>query len=159
MIAVEVRTLAIRTREEIIMLTRRGFAGFASCAICGLTGFITTEALAQGATTATTPGVTRKILSQMDGPVPGYVTLVVEAEIEPGVTVARHTHPGIESGYVLEGGFELPIQGQPTLTLKPGDGFQVPPVTPHAGGKPGDKKTRVSITYVVEKGKPLASPA
>ena len=90
---------------------------------------------------------------------PGYVTLIVEAEIEPGVAVARHTHPGIESGYLIEGGLELPIQGQPTRMLKPGDAFQVPAETPHAGGKPGDKKTRVASTYVVEKGKPLASPA
>jgi quercetin dioxygenase-like cupin family protein len=141
-----------------MMLTRRGFAGFASCAICGLTGFIATDASAQGAPTATT-GVTRKILAQTDGPTPGYVTINVEAEIEPGVTVARHTHPGIESGYVLEGGFDLPIQGQPTRTLKPGDGFQVPPETPHAGSPNGDKKSRIAITYVVEKGKPLASPA
>jgi quercetin dioxygenase-like cupin family protein len=141
------------------MLTRREFAGVASCAICGLAGLITTEAAAQGTPSATTPGVTRKILSQMDGPMPGYVTVNVVAEIEPGVLVARHTHPGIESGYVLEGGFDLPIQGQPTLALKPGDGFQVPPETPHAGSKNGDQKTRVAITYVVEKGKPLASPA
>jgi quercetin dioxygenase-like cupin family protein len=142
------------------MLTRRGFAGLASCAVCGLTGFIATDASAQGAPTGTTtPGVTRKILSQMDGPAPGYMTIIVEAEIEPGVTVARHTHPGIESGYVLEGGFDLPIEGQPTRTLKPGDGFQVPAETPHAGGKNGDKKSRVTSTYVVEKGKPLASPA
>jgi hypothetical protein len=35
----------------------------------------------------------------------------------------------------------------------------VPPNTPHAGGKPGTAKTRILITYVVEKGKPLASPA
>ena len=139
------------------MLTRRSFAGVASCAICGLTGFIATEALAQGA--PTTPGVTRKILSQTDGPAPGYVTIIAEVEIEPGVTVARHTHPGIESGYVLEGGFDLPIQGQPTRTLKPGEAFQVPPETPHAGGKNGDKTTRVAVTFVVEKGKPLASPA
>jgi quercetin dioxygenase-like cupin family protein len=141
------------------MLTRRGFAGFASCAICGIAGFIATDASAQGAPPAVTPGVTRKILSQMDGPVPGYVTISVETEIEAGVTIARHTHPGIESGYLLEGGFDLPIEGQPTRTLKPGDVFQVPPETPHAGGKNGDKKTRVSITLVVEKGKPLASPA
>ncbi|MGA7863191.1 MAG: cupin domain-containing protein [Stellaceae bacterium] len=142
------------------MLTRRGFAGLASCAVCGLTGLIATDASAQGAPTGTTtPGVTRKILSQTEGPVPGYVTLNVEAEIEPGAMVARHTHPGIESGYVLEGGFDLPIQGQPTRTLKPGDGFQVPPETPHAGSKNGDKTTRIAITYVVEKGKPLASPA
>jgi len=90
---------------------------------------------------------------------PGYVTINMEVEIDPGVTVARHTHPGIESSYVLEGGFELPVQGQPTRMLKAGDGFQIPPETPHAGGKPGDKKSRIAITYVVEKGKPLASPA
>jgi quercetin dioxygenase-like cupin family protein len=141
------------------MLTRRDFAGLASCAICGLTGLIATEAATQGTPTATTPGVTRKILTQMDGPMPGYVTINAEAEIEPGVTIARHTHPGIESGYILEGGLDLPMEGQPTRTLKPGDGFQVPPYTPHAGGKNGDKKTRVAITYVVEKDKPLASPA
>ena len=141
------------------MLTRRGFTGVAGCAICGLAEFVASGAAAQGTLPATTPGVTRKILSQMDGPAPGYVTLLVEAEIEPGVAAARHTHPGIESAYVLEGGFELPIEGQPTRTLKPGDGFQIPPVTPHAGGKPGTAKSRVLITYVVEKGKPLASPA
>jgi hypothetical protein len=43
--------------------------------------------------------------------------------------------------------------------LKPGDGFQVPVATPHAGAKNGDIKTVVVSTYVIEKGKPLASPA
>jgi quercetin dioxygenase-like cupin family protein len=147
------------TSREDIMLTRRGFAGFASCALCGLTEFIATEASAQGAPPAATGGVTRKILSQTDGPTPGYTTLLVEATIEPGVSVARHTHPGVESAYVMEGGFELPIQGQATRMIKKGDGFQIPPETPHAGGKPGDAKTVILITYVVEKGKPLASPA
>src|SRR5260221_13308355 len=140
------------------MLTRRGFTGFASCAICAVTGFIASEASAQGAPPAV-PGVKRTILSQMDGPVPRYVTLNMEEEIDPGVTVARHTHPGIESSYVLEGGFELPIQGQPTRMLKVGAGFQIPVETLHAGGYPGDKKYRIAITYVVEKGKPLSSPA
>jgi quercetin dioxygenase-like cupin family protein len=144
---------------EVVMLTRRGFSSFAACAICGISEFIATEASAEATQPAATPGVTRKILSQMDGPAPGYVTLLVDATIEPGVMVARHTHPGIESAYVLEGGFEVPIQGQPTRTIKPGDGFQIPPETPHAGGKPGETKTRILITYVVEKGKPLASPA
>jgi quercetin dioxygenase-like cupin family protein len=105
------------------------------------------------------PAFTRKILSQTDGPTPGYTTILVEATIDAGVPVARHTHPGIESAYVLEGGFELPIQGQDTRTIKPGDGFQIPPDTPHAGGKPGSAKSRILITYVVEKGKPIASPA
>ncbi len=141
------------------MLTRRGFAGVASCALCAVTGFIATDASAQGTPPAATPGLTRKILSQADGPTPGYVTLLVAIEIEPGVTIGRHTHPGIESAYVLEGGVELPIDGLPTRAYKPGDGFVVPPVTPHAGNKNGDVKTRILSTYIVEKGKPLASPA
>jgi quercetin dioxygenase-like cupin family protein len=141
------------------MLTRRSFTGVAGCAICGLTEFVAAGAAAQGTPAATTPGVTRKILSQTDGPTPGYVTLLVEAQIEAGVAVGRHTHPGVESAYVIEGGFELPIEGQPTLTLKPGDAFQIASGTPHAGGKAGTAKSRILITYVVEKGKPLASPA
>jgi quercetin dioxygenase-like cupin family protein len=140
------------------MLTRRGFTGFASCALCAITGFIATEASAQG-TPPPAGGVNRKILSKTDGPAAGYETVLVEAEIAAGVAVGRHTHPGIESAYVLEGGFELPIQGMETRMLKAGDGFQIPPNTPHAGGKPGTANTRVLITYVVEKGKPLASPA
>ena len=140
------------------MLTRRGFAGFASCALCGLAGFAATEVSAQGAPPPT-PGFTRKLLSKIDGPMAGYETLVMEVEIGPGVLIPRHTHPGIESGYVIEGVIELPIQGQQTRTLKAGDGFQVPPETPHAGAKNGDKPTKVVSTYVVQKGKPLASPA
>jgi quercetin dioxygenase-like cupin family protein len=146
--------------REVIMLTRRDFAGIASCALCAVTGFMATDASAQGAPPpAGSSGVNRKILSQIDGPTPGYVTIIVEAEIGPGIFVARHTHPGVESAYVLEGGLELAIEGQPTRMLKPGDVFMVPPATPHAGGRNGDKKTRITSTYIVEKGKPLASPA
>ena len=137
------------------MLTRRGFA---SCALCAITGFIATEASAQGAPPAGGV-VTRKLLSQTDGPAAGYETLLMEATIEAGVAVSRHTHPGVEAAYVLEGGFELPIQGQATRTLKPGDAFQIAPATPHAGGAAATAKTRILITYVVQKGKPLASPA
>ena len=148
-----------RNRENV-MLTRRTFTGVVSCAICAVASeFLATEAEAQAAPPAATAGVTRKILSHSDGPAAGYETLLVEATIEAGVAVGRHTHPGIESAYVLEGGFELPIQGQPTRIIKAGDAFQIPPETPHAGGKPGNAKSRILITYVVQKGKPLASPA
>lgn len=140
------------------MLTRRGFTAFASCAICTLTGFAATEVAAQGAPAAA-QGLRRKVLSQADGPAPGYVTIVAEVEIDPDVLVGRHTHPGIESGYILEGEIELPIEGQPTKVYKVGDAFQVPPNTPHAGSKSGAKRVRVASTFVVEKGKPLATPA
>ncbi|HET7885256.1 MAG TPA: cupin domain-containing protein [Bradyrhizobium sp.] len=141
-------------------LSRRDFAAVASCALCSLTGFIASDASAQTPPTpGATPGVTRKILSQTDGPTAGYVTLVVDIEIEPGVMIGRHTHPGIESAYMLDGGFDLPIEGQGVVSFKPGMGVVVPANTPHAGGKNGDKKTHIVSTYIVEKGKPLASPA
>lgn len=138
------------------MMTRRQFTGVATCAICAAMGLVPAAASAQG---NQTPGLKRKFLSQIDGPMPGYTTIIAEVEIDPGVTVARHTHPGIESGYVVSGGTELTILGKGTLVLKPGDGFQVPPETPHAGNKNGAHKTVVVSTYVVQKGKPLASPA
>jgi quercetin dioxygenase-like cupin family protein len=43
--------------------------------------------------------------------------------------------------------------------LKVGDAFQIPADTPHAGGAAATAKTRLIITYVVQKGKPLATPA
>ena len=140
------------------MLTRRGVAGVASCAICGLTGFMATDASAQGAQPVTSGGVTRKLLSQIDGPVPGYTTMSMDVTIEAGTKVPRHTHPGIESSYVVEGAFELPVEGQPLRMVKAGDAFQIPPETPHAGGKPFDTKSRLLITYIVEKDKPLVKP-
>jgi len=100
------------------------------------------------------------LLKQTDGPVDGYVTVEIRADIEPGVTIARHTHPGIKTGYIVEGGVDLAIDGIGALTVKPGDGFQVPVGTPHSGKNGlGLEKTVAVATYVFEKGKPLASPA
>lgn len=142
------------------MLSRRGFAGIASCAICSLAGFLAENVSAQAAQpVASNGGVTRKILSQIDGPVPGYMTVIMDVSIEPGVTVPRHTHPGVESTYVMEGGGgELSVEGQPPRIMKAGDTFQIAPETPHELGKTVEAKTRLLINYIVEKGKPLAKP-
>jgi quercetin dioxygenase-like cupin family protein len=131
------------------MLTRRGFVG---CALCAVSGFIATGVAAQ------TSGVKRVILNQMDGPAAGYVTVTARAEIDAGATVARHTHPGIESTYVVEGGLELDVDGQAARQLQPGDAFEIAAGTVH-GAKGGAARTVLASTYVVEKGKPLASPA
>jgi quercetin dioxygenase-like cupin family protein len=133
------------------MLTRRGFA---SCALCVVTGFVATGAEAQNAPA----GLKRTIIMRTDGPMQGYETVNARVDLDALALVARHTHPGIESSYVVDGALELSVDGQGTRTFKTGDGFQVPPQTPHSG-KSGDKPTILAITYVVEKGKPLASPA
>jgi quercetin dioxygenase-like cupin family protein len=80
------------------------------------------------------------------------------AEIEAGALVARHTHPGVESAYVLEGGGTLSVKGQSDLAISPGDAFHVAAEVPHSLQN-GGQRTRILLTYAVEKDKPLASPA
>jgi quercetin dioxygenase-like cupin family protein len=70
---------------------------------------------------------------------------------------ARHTHPGVESAYMIEGGTELSIDGVGRLTLKAGGGYHVAAGAPH-GGKNGPQ-TVIAATCVVEQGKPPAAPA
>ena len=132
------------------MLTRRGFVG---CALCALTGFSATDAGAQGA-----GGLKRTLLSRMDAPTPGYEIIEMRVEIPAGSVIARHIHFGVETSYVIEGSTMLDVQGVGPKIYTAGQGFQVPPVTPH-GGKCGDKPAVLLGVYVVEKGKPLATPA
>jgi quercetin dioxygenase-like cupin family protein len=136
------------------MLTRRGIAG---CALCAVTGFFAESARAETAP-AQTNGIKRTILMQTDGPAEGFVTVLVAAEIPAGSLVARHTHPGIESAFAIEGGGVLTVDGQADKTIGQGDAFQVPARVPHAFQN-GAKPTRLHLTMVVEKGKPLSSPA
>jgi quercetin dioxygenase-like cupin family protein len=140
------------------MLTRRSFS---ACALCAIGGFSATEVQAQdkGQITGTqTGGVTRTIITQMDVPNSDYVTVIATAEIPAGAKVTRHTHPGVESGYVIDGDGTLTVEGGQEIAFKPGTHFQVPPDTPHMA-QGGSKATKLSLVYTVVKGKPLASPA
>lgn len=134
------------------MLTRRGFG---ACALCAALGLTATVAEAESGATS---GITRKVLQRIEYPGDRYVTLLVSAVIAPGALVARHTHPGVESTYILEGGGTFAMQGQPDRPIMAGDSFQIPPLVPHAV-RNGPATTRVATCYVVEKDKPLASPA
>jgi quercetin dioxygenase-like cupin family protein len=135
------------------MLTRRGLIG---CALCAVAGFAATDAGAQQGTQ--TAGIKRTLLSRMDGPAPGYETISAKIEAPAGSLIAKHTHFGIETTYVVEGSLELEIAGQEPKTFSAGEAFQVPAGAVH-GGKTGDKPIVLSGVYVVEKGKPLATPA
>ena len=83
----------------------------------------------------------------------------VVAEFAPGVAAGKHTHPGEELGYVLEGTLQLEVTGQPSRTLKAGDAFFIPAGVVHDGKNIGGGPAKVLATYIVEKGKPVASPA
>ena len=85
-------------------------------------------------------------------------TVVGIAEIAPNVLIGRHTHPGPESGYLLEGDMVLMIDGQPPKPLKMGESYQIPSGAIH-DAKSGASGAKVLAVYVVQKGQPLASPA
>ena len=105
-----------------------------------------------------TPGIKRIPLQRFDVPGTAYETVIGIAEMAPNVSIGRHNHPGPESGYVLEGGFELLIDGEAPRLLKAGDSYKVPSRTIH-DAKAGADGAKVIATYVVEKGQPLASVA
>jgi quercetin dioxygenase-like cupin family protein len=105
------------------------------------------------------PVLTRTVLQQHALGVAGREGVQVMVELAAGGAAPRHTHPGEEFGYVLNGTATLDIAGQPLLTLKPGDSFFIPANTPHVARNPGTTSWKAISTYIVESGKPLATPA
>ena len=102
--------------------------------------------------------IKRTPLQKVDIPGTAYETVTAIAEVAPGANAGRHTHPGPETGYVIDGDMVLMIDGQPAKSLKAGDSYQIPAGAVH-DVKAGDKGMKVMAVYMVEKGKPLASPA
>ena len=115
--------------------------------------------LAAAGVCAQQAGFTRTPLQQQELSIPGRVVVQARAEFDPGVAAGRHTHPGEEMGYILEGELELAIDGQPPRRVKAGEVFFVPAGMIHDGRNVGSGKAKVLATYVVEKGKPVATPA
>ena len=93
-------------------------------------------------------------LQRFDVPGTAFETVIGVAEIAPVVAIGRHVHPGPESGYVIEGSFELLIDGLAPRLLKAGDSYQVPAGAVH-DAKAGPEGAKVIATYVVQKGQPL----
>jgi quercetin dioxygenase-like cupin family protein len=114
--------------------------------------------LGLGAALAQQPAIKRTMLQKADFP-EGYSILEAIAEIAAGGAAGRHTHPGVETSYVLEGEADLIVEGQPDRHLKAGDSFQIPAGVVHDAKVHGDKSLKVLGVYVVDKTKPLASPA
>lgn len=107
---------------------------------------------------AQAPAIKRSLLQRGDVGEGAREVVLGLAEISAGGAAGRHTHNGPETGYVIEGNTVLEIEGEAPRMLKAGDSYFVP------AGKVHDAKAvggvaKVVATYVVEKGKPLATPA
>src|SRR6202011_1588898 len=100
-------------------------------------------------------GITRTDLQRHDLSVGGREAVQVRVDLAPGVAFGKHTHPGEEIIYVLEGTFEYQVEGKPPVTLKAGDVLFIPAGTIHAAKNVGSGHGVELATYVVEKGKPL----
>jgi quercetin dioxygenase-like cupin family protein len=89
--------------------------------------------------------------------IPGRDIVQVLTEIPEGVSSGWHVHPGEEVGYIVAGTVQMEIAGQEALLLHAGDGFLIPPGTPHNATDLGPGTGRMLSTYLVETGRPIAT--
>ena len=114
---------------------------------------------AAGVIVAQTSALTRTMVTNAEVSVPGREAVVARVEIAPGGIAGWHTHPGDEISYVMDGAATLMIAGQPPRQVKAGEGFVIPAGVVHNAKNDGAAAVKLVGVYVVEKGKPLASPA
>jgi quercetin dioxygenase-like cupin family protein len=101
------------------------------------------------------PGITRTDLQRHDLGVPGREVVQVHVDFAPGMGFPKHSHPGEEIVYVIEGLLECEVEGKPPVTLKAGEVLFIPAGTVHAARNVGSGNAAELATYVVATGKPL----
>jgi quercetin dioxygenase-like cupin family protein len=105
--------------------------------------------------TAQPVGITRSDVLRHDLGVPAREVIQVRVDFAPGAAFGRHSHPGAEIAYVLEGTLEYELEGQPPVTLKAGESLFIPAGAIHAARNVGAGNAAELATYLVEKGRPL----
>jgi quercetin dioxygenase-like cupin family protein len=133
-------------RKEVRMKTTR---------IVAIAALIATTGLALHVGQAQQVGARRIDLQRHDLSVPGREVVQTIVELAPGTMAPRHTHPGEEIIYVLEGTWEYTVEGKPPVTLKAGDVLFIPAGTIHSARNIGTGNAAELATYILEKGKPL----
>ena len=127
--------------------------------ILAAAALIAASALAPRAAAAQWPGIERTDLMRNDLSAPGREVIQVLVGFAPGVTAPRHSHPGEELVYVVEGVLEYQLDGRPPVTVRAGEVLFIPSGAVHAVRNVGGGNAVELATYVVEKGKPLLVPA
>jgi quercetin dioxygenase-like cupin family protein len=126
--------------------------------IIAAAALIVASALASHVALAQWAGIKRIDLQRNDLSFPGREVIQVLVEFAPGAAAPRHSHPGEEIAYVIEGVFLYELDGRPPVTLKAGEALFIPAGTPHAVKNIGSGNAVELATYIVEKGKPLLIP-
>jgi quercetin dioxygenase-like cupin family protein len=127
--------------------------------ILALAVLVIGSGLALHVTQAQQPGIKRTDIQRHDLDVPGREVIQVRVDFAPGVAFGKHSHPGAEIAYVLEGTLEYQLEGKPPVTLKAGEALFIPAGAIHSAKNVGSDNAAELATYVVEKGKPLLTLA
>lgn len=98
----------------------------------------------------------RREVQRSPSSIPGREIVQVETLIPAGVESGWHAHPGEEVGYIIAGEVEMMVHGRATVVLRAGDGFVIPPRTPHNARDLGPETGRMLSTYIVETDQPIA---
>jgi quercetin dioxygenase-like cupin family protein len=101
--------------------------------------------------------LTRTEVQRGASSIPGREIVQVRTEIPEGVSSGWHTHPGEEVGYIVAGTVEMRVEGRPTRVLHAGEGFLIPPRTPHDALDLGPGTGVMLSTYIVDVGEPLST--
>jgi len=117
-----------------------------------------TGALAPHLAQAQWAGITRTDLMRDDLSTPGREVIQALVKFAPGASAPRHSHPGEELVYVVEGEFEYQLDGRPPVIVKAGEVLFIPAGTPHAVRNVGSGAAAELATYLVERGKTLLVP-
>lgn len=99
--------------------------------------------------------IKRTDLQRNDLSAPGREVVQVRVDIPAGTAFPKHSHPGEEVVYMIEGELEYHLDGKPAVTLKTGEVLFIPAGTVHAVKNNGSGNGAELATYIVEKGKPL----
>lgn len=100
-------------------------------------------------------GIKRTDLQRYDLSVPGYETVQARIDFEAHTAFGKHSHPGEEVIYVLDGVLEYEVEGQSAVTLKVGEVLFIPAGVVHSARNNSHAKASELATYIVEKGKPV----
>src|SRR5262245_43220920 len=102
--------------------------------------------------------VKRTILQKTDVPGTNLEVIYATVEIAAGFKAGRHFHPGVAMALVVEGEFWFQLDGQPEKVLRAGESLTTPDRAIHNEGALS-QPVKLTAVYVLEKGKPMVSPA
>lgn len=100
-------------------------------------------------------GVKRIDLQKHDLSISGKEMVQARIDFDGHSTFGKHSHPGEEVIYVVEGSLEYQIEDEEPVTLKAGEVLFIPAGVVHSAKNNTNAKASELATYIVEKGKPI----